>query len=313
MPRKCFEYAEKYGDIVQVRIFNTNIVLLNTLDFLQKAVSADPYKRYFNDRAGFFYGEHFLFGGQATRTPGVVRGLVDLLLDEQDRQVKADESLVLTEERLQGIVLEIIAAAIVAALCSESAIMSCLLNNPEWQTRVQAELDKVIGRERRPRLEDREHCPVLEAVAMEAQRLITVIPLGGPHFCRENIAFEEFDVPANTLVLPNLEYIHHNEAVWGPDAWEFRPERFMDDTGGLLPRDHPRRRKPVTSQSMACDARTACLLYDQDSAFTVDGTDCFVHDKDINLRTETWQSTAYDTRTACLLYDKGRNLRVGGI
>jgi len=64
MPQKCSEYADTYGDIVQVNIFGTNIVLLNSVEVIQKAVFEDPYKEYFNDRPTTFYGEHFLFNNK---------------------------------------------------------------------------------------------------------------------------------------------------------------------------------------------------------------------------------------------------------
>lgn len=64
MPQKCFEYAKQFGPIVRLKLFNTNIVLLNSVEILNKAVNGDIYKQYFNDRPGFFYGEHFLFGSQ---------------------------------------------------------------------------------------------------------------------------------------------------------------------------------------------------------------------------------------------------------
>lgn len=64
MPQKCFEYAKEFGPIVKLKLFNTNIVLLNSIELVQKAMNGENYKQFFNDRPGFFYGEHFLFGSQ---------------------------------------------------------------------------------------------------------------------------------------------------------------------------------------------------------------------------------------------------------
>ena len=148
---------------------------------------------------------HFCF--QAGHSPGKVRGLIDLLLEEQTKERASGGAVVLTDECLQALILEMIAAALVTTLCSESAIMLCLVNHPEWQTRIHTELDAVVGRGRRPRLEDRERCPVLEAVVLETQRLITVIPLCGPHYCKENISFEGYDIPAGSMVKQLMKLI----------------------------------------------------------------------------------------------------------
>jgi hypothetical protein len=64
MPHVCFSYSETYGDIVQLKLFNTNVILINSLELFQTAVSGDIYKEYFNDRPAYFYNEHFLFGSQ---------------------------------------------------------------------------------------------------------------------------------------------------------------------------------------------------------------------------------------------------------
>jgi cytochrome P450 len=47
--------------------------------------------------------------------------------------------------------------------------------------------------------------------------------------------------------------LHRDEAFWGdPDV--FRPERFLDDAGKLLPADHPRRKRlmPFGAGSRVC-------------------------------------------------------------
>lgn len=413
MPHVCYKYAEKYGSLVQFKLFNTNVIIINSLELLQTAVMSDGYKQLFNDRPASFYGEHFLNGSQGvvvhkeghsrvhselrkvlikglhvygdgtrefeekvtaelgnvvrridtfgdgefefidqikmsfsnllsilfigealeetdpdsnlfwefnkaltfmfsakadtvystfpfvrwipgiyrdqyqnivkykqriierfytrakkTHEPGVIRGLVDFLLYERNAELnRGEDNIVLTEDRLTGLLLEVAAAGFVTSLCSLSNIILCLMNHPDCQRKVQDEIDHVIGRERQPTLTDRPNCPYLEAVVLEAQRLITVIPLSGPHMCRQNIEFEGYDVPANSLVLPNLNYIHHDKSVWGEDVWEFRPERFLDDNGQPFPRSHKFRKHwiPFSLGRRQClgdtFARTRLFLY----------------------------------------------------
>lgn len=56
-----------------------------------------------------------------------------------------------------------------------------LILNPEVQRNAQIEMDRVIGRNRNPNLDDLQHCPYTEAVVLECQRLASVLPLGAPH------------------------------------------------------------------------------------------------------------------------------------
>ena len=84
-----------------------------------------------------------------------------------------------------------------ATLCN---LMLCLLHHPEYQVKMQQEIDDVIRRGCPPTIEDRVRCPVIEAVAMESQRYITTAPALLPHLCKSNIAFEGYDIPENTKV-----------------------------------------------------------------------------------------------------------------
>lgn len=65
---------------------------------------------------------------------------------------------------------------------------------------MQQEVDDVIGRGRPPTIKDRVHCPFIEAVAMESQQYISMLPVLWPHLCKSNIAFEGYDIPENTTV-----------------------------------------------------------------------------------------------------------------
>ena len=76
----------------------------------------------------------------------------------------------------------------------------CMINHPEIQRRVQAEIHEVVGRDRLPTLEDRARCPYTEAVSLETQRYISVVPLGVIHHCAEQTTLEGFHIHADTMV-----------------------------------------------------------------------------------------------------------------
>ena len=50
----------------------------------------------------------------------------------------------------------------------------------------------------------------------------------------------------------NAHQLHHDAKLWG-DPWNFRPERFLDDQGHILSRDHVlRKRFLITQRLMSC-------------------------------------------------------------
>jgi 4-hydroxyphenylacetaldehyde oxime monooxygenase len=112
-----------------------------------------------------------------------------------------------------------------SALVSEWT-MAEVLRNPEVQRKAQAELDEVVGRDRRVRESDLPNLKYLKAVVKEALRLHPIIPTLVPH--QSNTACKAFgyDIPARTQLLVNVWAIGRDPAVWA-DPLEFDPERFL--------------------------------------------------------------------------------------
>ena len=55
-----------------------------------------------------------------------------------------------------------------------------------YLSKVQSELDSVVGRDRSPSMQDRRNLPYTEAVISEAQRMCDVLPMGVPHAATED-------------------------------------------------------------------------------------------------------------------------------
>ncbi|KAL3870429.1 hypothetical protein ACJMK2_038497, partial [Sinanodonta woodiana] len=124
-------------------------------------------------------------------------------------------------------------------------ILLVLLHHHECVDRMYQEIVDVVGLERSPSLKDRPSMPYTEAIMLEALRYITHIPIGVPHGAMEDVDLEGYNIPKGSMLIINSWTAHHDPAIWG-DPWVFRPDRFLDDNGELLPPEHTLRQSLVT-------------------------------------------------------------------
>ncbi|KAK0469562.1 cytochrome P450 [Desarmillaria tabescens] len=117
-----------------------------------------------------------------------------------------------------------------------STILVFLLH-PEIQTKVQAELDAVVGYTRLPNFEDRLQLPYIEAILLEALRWNPVLPLGVAHRSLKDDVYRGYYIPADYLESPHLDAqcraILHDERDY-PNPMVFDPDRFMPGDGKQL-------------------------------------------------------------------------------
>ncbi|XP_072048699.1 cytochrome P450 2J4-like [Amphiura filiformis] len=107
---------------------------------------------------------------------------------------------------------------------------------PEIQKRVQQEIDSVVGRDRLPRLSDKDKLPFTSAVLLEIQRIVSINPLGVPHTCGDDTTIEGYYIPKGSMVVSNLWAVHHDPHTWkNPD--KFNPDRFLDKDRCLRERE----------------------------------------------------------------------------
>ncbi|KAK0436540.1 cytochrome P450 [Armillaria borealis] len=85
-----------------------------------------------------------------------------------------------------------------------------MLLYPDIQIKAQAEIDAVIGDDRLPRFDDREHLPYVNALALEVSRWHTIGPLGLPHCVTEDDIQFGYFIPKGSLVYANIWYVDVN-------------------------------------------------------------------------------------------------------
>ncbi|KAF5344959.1 hypothetical protein D9757_014579 [Collybiopsis confluens] len=119
----------------------------------------------------------------------------------------------------------------VAALSTTSTTLAfflyAMILHPNVQEKAHLELDRVVGRSRNPTFADMAHLPYVRAIVKEILRWQPAIPLAVPHVAMEDDWYEGYLIPKGTSCIPNVWSINRDKEQYGPDADQFRPERFL--------------------------------------------------------------------------------------
>ncbi|RPD52531.1 cytochrome P450 [Lentinus tigrinus ALCF2SS1-7] len=114
--------------------------------------------------------------------------------------------------------------------------MMAMALHPEKQRLAQEEIDRVIGSERLPTINDRSQLPYVNAVIKETMRWNPAVPMGLARMVSEDDVYEGYLIPKGTIVLPNCWAVAHERR--GPyEPSEFVPERWLTGEGDDAPVD----------------------------------------------------------------------------
>lgn len=85
---------------------------------------------------------------------------------------------------------------------------------PAIQRKAQEELDRVVGRDRLPTIEDEKHLPYCHAIIKEVERCHNPFWLGTPHVASEDFEYGGNFIPKGTVVVLNTWTMHYDESRW---------------------------------------------------------------------------------------------------
>ncbi|XP_059611495.1 probable cytochrome P450 304a1 [Phlebotomus argentipes] len=161
------------------------------------------------------------------------RNFIDLYI----REMKAQEKEGITDpvfhyEQLILICVDFFFPALTAVPVTVCFLIQRLLLQPEVLTKMQKEIDEVVGNGRLPSLDDRINLPYVESSIREIMRLETLVPSAIPHKAMVDTKLMGYDVPQNSGIVAGLFAFHNDPELWG-DPHVFRPERFIGDDGKL--------------------------------------------------------------------------------
>nr|XP_020019993.1 cytochrome P450 2C18-like isoform X5 [Castor canadensis] len=112
-----------------------------------------------------------------------------------------------------------------------------LLKHPDVRAKVQEEIERVIGRNRSPCMQDRSQMPYTDAMVHEIQRYINLIPNNVPHAAIRNIRFRNFVIPKGMNLITSLTSVLHDDKEF-PNPEMFDPGHFLDESGNFKKSDY---------------------------------------------------------------------------
>ncbi|MEJ8849339.1 bifunctional cytochrome P450/NADPH--P450 reductase [Variovorax rhizosphaerae] len=130
-----------------------------------------------------------------------------------------------------------------------------LLANPHVMLKAQAIVDEVLGNNH-PRVEDLAKLRYIEQILQESLRLWPTAPAFSLKPIKDTQLGGQYALSSHDTALVLAPMLHRDQAVWGDDAEEFKPERFAPESAEKLP---PNAWKPFGNGVRACIGRTFAM------------------------------------------------------
>ncbi|KAF8305347.1 cytochrome P450 [Clavulina sp. PMI_390] len=108
---------------------------------------------------------------------------------------------------------------------SRTFLLAMLLY-PDIQRKAQEEIDRVIGHDRLPSIDDQPNLPYLDAIVKEVIRWRPVAPIGVPTTPTRPSKYGEYHIFEDVIVVQNSWGISRDERIY-PDAESFNPDRWL--------------------------------------------------------------------------------------
>ncbi|ESO88315.1 hypothetical protein LOTGIDRAFT_126351 [Lottia gigantea] len=151
----------------------------------------------------------------------------------------------ITNDHAEGVVTDVLVAGFITTKGTLNGFFLLMMYYPEVQRKIQQELDEKIERDRHPSLDDRPELHYTNAVILEVFRYIRHTVIGVPHLASKDLEFEEYTIPAHSMIILNHWVMARDDSVWD-DPYSFKPERFLDEDGKLVSVDHRLRQQLIT-------------------------------------------------------------------
>ncbi|XP_069587684.1 cytochrome P450 2D15-like isoform X2 [Ranitomeya imitator] len=138
-----------------------------------------------------------------------------------------------TEETLLMVIADLFVAGTDTTSNTLRWSLLMMLLHPHIQKKVHEEIDRVIGSDRVPTIEDQSKMPYTSAVIHEVQRYGNILPIALLHMTYRNTNIQGFDIPKGITIVPNLTSVLKDKSIW-KKPFQFYPEHLMDSEGNFV-------------------------------------------------------------------------------
>ncbi|KAK0383641.1 hypothetical protein NLU13_9552 [Sarocladium strictum] len=207
--------------------------LANTAPFLWHLgdfIGYNPWKKYEIEREGKLK-EHWLQNFRTARRRYLDCNLTDSTWSHRyfDQLSKAGNVTLEQSEKEEEVAACMLGFQCMVGIITVATplmyLMMALTLHPEWQDKVQEEIEHVCG-QRLPGLQDYAQLPTLRACIKEALRWRSSVPLGVPHRCEETMEYEGVLLEKDTIVM-SCEWNLNRDPKNFPEPESYLPSRWL--------------------------------------------------------------------------------------
>nr|XP_054754753.1 cytochrome P450 2C15-like [Lytechinus pictus] len=163
-----------------------------------------------------------------------IRDIIDMYLAEAERLENEEgewrSKPYLTKDDIWMCVFDLFIAGSETTSSSLLWFILVMASITDVQEKIITEIDRVVGRERAPCIDDRKDMPYTDATITEVLRFRPVAPIGVGHATAKDVEIRGYTIPKRTMILINIVALHLDPNLW-ENPEEFNPDRFLSEDG----------------------------------------------------------------------------------